>query len=48
MSYPDSIIYELSHEIKEVKYKDTEHYKITRKPFLINLKKMLEILLFEG
>ncbi len=30
MSYPDSIIYELRDGIKEVMYKDTEHYKITR------------------
>ncbi|MBU3218312.1 AAA family ATPase (plasmid) [Clostridium estertheticum] len=46
MSYPDSIVYELSDGIKEVKYKDTEHYKIT-KAFLDNPEKMLNILLFE-
>ncbi|MBX4260407.1 AAA family ATPase (plasmid) [Clostridium estertheticum] len=46
MSYPDSIIYELSDGIKEVKYKDTEHYKIT-KAFLDNPEKMLKALLFE-
>lgn len=46
MSYPDSIIYELSDGIKEVKYKDTEHYKIT-KAFLDRPEKMLEMLLFE-
>ncbi|MBW9153890.1 AAA family ATPase [Clostridium estertheticum] len=46
MSYPDSIVYELSDGIKEVKYKDTEHYKIT-KAFLDNPEKMLNILLLE-
>ncbi|WP_315118512.1 AAA family ATPase [uncultured Clostridium sp.] len=46
MSYPDSIIYELSEGIKEVKYKDTEHYKLT-KTFLDNPEKMLKMLLFE-
>ncbi|MCB2356550.1 AAA family ATPase [Clostridium estertheticum] len=46
MSYPDSIVYELSDGITEVKYKDTEHYKIT-KAFLDNPEKMLNILLFE-
>ncbi len=46
MSYPDSIIYELSDGIKEVMYKDTEHYKITRN-FLDKPEKMLKILLSE-
>ena len=46
ISYPDSIIYELSDGIKEVKCKDTEHYKIT-KAFFDNPEKMLNILLFE-
>ncbi|MEQ8156178.1 MAG: AAA family ATPase [Clostridiaceae bacterium] len=46
MSYPDSIIYELSDGIKEVKYMDTEHYKIT-KAFLDKPEKMLKMLLFE-
>lgn len=44
MSYPDSIIYELNNGIKEVMYKDTEHYKIT-KNFLDRPEKMLEVLL---
>ena len=46
MSYPDSIIYELSDGVKEVKYKDTENYKLT-KAFLDNPEKMLKMLLFE-
>lgn len=46
MSYPDSIVYELSNGVKEVKYKDTEHYKIT-KAFLDKPEKMLSMLLFE-
>lgn len=46
MSYPDSIIYELSDGIKKVTYKETEHYKIT-KAFLDKPEKMLEILLSE-
>ncbi len=46
MSYPDSIIYEIRDGIKEVRYKDTEHYKITRN-FLDRPEKMLEILLDE-
>ncbi len=46
MSYPDSIIYELSNGVKEVKYKDTEHYKIT-KAFLDKPEKMLNMLLYE-
>lgn len=44
MAYPDSIVYELDEGIKEVKYKETEHYKIT-KAFLEKPEKMLEILL---
>lgn len=46
MSYPDSTIYELNDGVKEVKYKETEHYKITR-AFLDKPEKMLEILLAE-
>ncbi|MGH4120935.1 AAA family ATPase [Clostridium sp.] len=46
MAYPDSIIYELSDGIKEVNYKDTQHYKIT-KAFLDNPERMLKTLLFE-
>jgi len=46
MSYPDSIIYELSGGIKKVTYKDTEHYKIT-KAFLNNPEKMIKTLLFD-
>ncbi|BDR78373.1 ATPase AAA [Clostridium tetani] len=46
MSYPNSIIYELGNGIKEVMYKDTEHYKITRN-FLDKPEKMLKILLSE-
>lgn len=46
MSYPDSIVYELSNCIKEVNYKDTDHYKIT-KAFLDKPEKMLSMLLFE-
>ena len=46
MAYPDSIIYELSNGVKEVKYKDTEHYKIT-KAFLDKPEKMLNMLLYE-
>nr|WP_199798523.1 AAA family ATPase [Clostridium tetani] len=46
MSYPNSIIYELGNSIKEVMYKDTEHYKITRN-FLDKPEKMLKILLSE-
>ncbi|NFE19257.1 AAA family ATPase [Clostridium botulinum] len=46
MSYPDSIIYELRDGIKEVMYKDTEHYKITRN-FLDKPEKMLKVLLSE-
>lgn len=46
MSYPDSIIYELNDGIKEVKYTDTEHYKIT-KTFLDNPEKMLKMLLLD-
>jgi predicted ATPase len=45
MAYPDSIIYELNDGIKEVSYKDTEHYKIT-KAFLDNPERMLKTLLF--
>jgi len=46
MAYPDSIVYELNDGIKEVNYKDTEHYKIT-KAFLENPERMLKTLLFE-
>lgn len=46
MSYSDSIIYELGDGIKEVMYKDTEHYKITRN-FLDKPEKMLKVLLSE-
>ncbi|HDK7137660.1 TPA: AAA family ATPase [Clostridium botulinum] len=46
MSYPDSIIYELRDGIKEVMYKETEHYKITRN-FLDKPEKMLKVLLSE-
>ncbi|WP_434306181.1 AAA family ATPase [Clostridium botulinum] len=46
MSYPDSIIYELRDGIKEVMYKDTEHYKITRN-FLDKPEKMIKVLLSE-
>ncbi|PIH06096.1 AAA family ATPase [Clostridium combesii] len=46
MSYPDSIIYELRDGIKEVMYKDTEHYKITRN-FLDKPEKMLKVFLSE-
>lgn len=46
IAYPNSIIYELSDGIKEVKYKDTENYKLT-KAFLDNPEKMLKMLLFE-
>lgn len=46
MSCPDSIIYELNDGIKEVMYKDTENYKITRN-FLDRPEKMLKILLDE-
>lgn len=46
MAYPDSIVYELNDGIKEVNYKDTEHYKIT-KAFLDNPERMLKTLLFE-
>ncbi|KGI39975.1 AAA family ATPase [Clostridium tetani] len=46
MSYPNSIIYELGNGIKEVMYKDTEHYTITRN-FLDKPEKMLKILLSE-
>jgi len=44
MAYPDSIIYQLDQGLKEVNYKDTEHYKITR-AFLEKPEKMLKILL---
>jgi predicted ATPase len=46
MSYPDSIVYELTDGVKEVKYKDTEHYRIT-KAFLDKPEKMLNMLLSE-
>jgi len=46
MSYPDSLIYELNDGIKEVMYKDTDNYKITRN-FLDRPEKMLKILLDE-
>ncbi len=46
MSYQNSIIYELNDGIKEVMYKDTENYKITRN-FLDRPEKMLKILLDE-
>ncbi len=46
MSYPDSVVYELTDGVKEVKYKDTEHYKIT-KAFLDKPEKMLNMLLSE-
>lgn len=46
MSYPNSVIYELGNGIKKVKYKDTEHYKLT-KDFLDRPEKMLEMLLCE-
>ena len=46
MAYPDSIVYELNDGIKEVNYKDTEHYKIT-KAFLDNPERMLKTLLYE-
>lgn len=44
MAYPDAVVYELDDGIKEVKFKDTEHYKIT-KAFLDKPEKMLDILL---
>lgn len=44
MAYPDSIIYQLDQGLKEVNYKDTDHYKITR-AFLEKPEKMLKILL---
>lgn len=47
MSYPDSIIYEISDSIKEVRYDETEHYNIT-KTFLNNPSKMLKILIEEN
>ncbi|MGE5627920.1 MAG: AAA family ATPase [Solirubrobacterales bacterium] len=47
MSYPEAIIYEVSEGLKEVNYKDTEHYQLTR-AFLEKPEKMLKILLDEG
>jgi predicted ATPase len=47
MSYPDSIIYEITDSIKEVRYDETEHYNIT-KAFLNNPSKMLKILIEEN
>jgi Predicted ATPase len=46
MAYPDSIIYEVQDGIREINYKDTEHYKIT-KAFLNKPEKMLKMLLDE-
>lgn len=46
MAYPDSIIYELKNGFNEVKYKDTEHYQITKR-FINNTEKMLNMLIGE-
>lgn len=48
MAYPDSWIYEFSHEgIRRVAYEDTEHYQVTR-DFLSNPKRMLNVLFGRG
>lgn len=44
MAYPNSIIFELKEDFQQVKYKETEHYQITRS-FLNNTEKMLDILI---
>lgn len=46
MAYPDAIIYELKNGFNEVKYKDTEHYQITKK-FINNTEKMMNMLIGE-
>lgn len=44
LAYPDSVIYEIKEDIKEVKYEETEHFQVV-KAFVNNPKKMLEELL---
>lgn len=45
MAYPDAVIYEFSSKgIEPVAYEETNHYRVTR-DFLLNPKKMLEILM---
>ncbi len=44
MAYPDSVIYEIKDNIKEVPYKDTEHYQVM-KTFVNNTEKILDILM---
>ena len=47
MAYPDATIYEFSAEgVREVAYRDTEHYRVTH-AFLTRTEKMLEELLKE-
>jgi predicted ATPase len=47
LSYPNATIYQLEEkELKRTKYKETEHYQITR-DFLNRPEKMLKILLEE-
>ena len=44
MAYPDAVIYEIKEDIREVRYEETEHYKVMR-DFLSNKDKMLDILM---
>ncbi|TCP65135.1 putative ATPase [Heliophilum fasciatum] len=45
MAYPDAMILQFSEEgVEVVEYEETEHYRVTRE-FMINRKKMLDILL---
>ena len=44
MAYPDSIIYEINHNLRKVNYEDTEHYQ-TMRSFINNRHKMLDILM---
>jgi predicted ATPase len=44
MAYPDSVIYEIKNEIRQVEYDKTDNYQIT-KSFLNNKESILDILL---
>lgn len=44
MSYPNSVIYEISNGFNKVEYKSTEHYQVM-KEFINNTEKMLNIIM---
>lgn len=45
LAYPDAVIYEFGeHGVRQVKYEETDHFRITR-DFLNRPKQMLEVLL---